>query len=306
MVVLLEQDQQEPKYAINGIAHSPANWDQIESKQEVAKTLQIIQSTARFDVYKCAELYDLAYPGYQGDQDYYLEKGKEGRVLYLGVGTGRIFAPLADKNPNAVGLDISPQMLSLLRQKNPSIRKDQVLEADALHADLGEDHFDSVIAPYSFLQCFDKEGIAKLLSNVRRMLKPGGKFHTDTFSPFLIPFRKKGLETSVRSVTKETRIAIYVAYNHIMQTMKELAVISKSNEPDRVLEMDMYYYFPHEVTDALREAGFEDAHVIGDYKDELFDATEHEIVAYEAKKPVRLNGRHKYNGSNGSISPSQR
>lgn len=286
MTLLFEKNQKKPIHVINGIAHSPANWDQIEGQQEVETTLKRIQSTPRFDVYKCAELYDLAYPGYQGDHDYYLEKGKEGRVLYLGVGTGRIFAPLAEMNPHAVGLDISPQMLSSLRQKNPSVREDQVLEADALSADLGEDQFDSVIAPYSFLQCFDKKDSAKLLANVWRMLKPGGKFHTDTFSPFLIPFRKKGLETSVRSVTKEMQITIYVIYNHNTQTMKEFAVISTSNEPDRVLEMDMHYHFPHEVTDALREAGFEGINVIGDFKDALFDSTEHEIVTYEAKKPV--------------------
>lgn len=297
MAFLLEKESGS-SFAISRIVHSPANWDQIENQQEVVHTLEAIQSATRFDVFKSAELYDLAYPGYEGDTDYYLEKGKSGRVLYLGVGTGRLFAPLARRNPNMVGLDVSSEMLELLRRKNPDLRRDQVLEADALSADLGENKFDSVIAPYSFLQYFDKADMAKLLANVRRALKPGGKFHTDSFSPFLIPFRKKGLETSIRSVGRDTRISIYVIYNHILQTMKELAVISKSSEPDRVLEMNMFYYFPHEVSEALKNAGFEESHVIGDYQDELFDPTEHEIVVYEAIKPSNLN---KANGRKGLV-----
>lgn len=293
-MVLSLENQSTSLLVGNRTTHSPANWDQIETQDEVTHTLEVIQSAIRFDVYKHPDLYNLAYPGYKGDNEYYIEKGKEGSVLYLGVGTGRLFVPLAHLNPNLVGLDISPEMLKLLRQNNPEIVENQILEADARTFDLGENTFDRVVAPYSFLQCFDEEDMLKLFRNVYRALKPEGTFHTDTFSPFLIPFRKKGLETSIRLVAESTRVAIYVTYNHVLQTMQELAFISKNNAPDQVLEMNMYYYFPHEVVDALRMAGFKETNVIGDYTNESFDSTEHEIVTYEARKSPKVNG-HKPN-----------
>jgi SAM-dependent methyltransferase len=307
MVNVLEQAQ-----ATENRIHSHPlknSWEQIERQDEVARVLERIQWATRFDVYKCASLYDVAYPGYEGDKDYYLEKGKEGDVLYLGVGTGRVFADLAKKNPRAVGLDISPEMLDLLIKKNPLIRKDQVLEADALTADLEENRFDTVVAPYSFLQCVgDNENVTQLLKNIRRWLKPGGKFHTDTFSPYLIPFTKKGLESSVRSIDDRVRIAIYVLYDHFQQKMKELALIEQQGEQDRVLEMNLHYFFPHEMTALFKNAGLEGPVITGGYKGESFDPTENEIIVYEAMKKAAAvtggNGVHRVNGNgNGHIHP---
>jgi len=257
MATRLESQIQAP-VSNSGISHSLKNsWEQIENQQEVARVLERIQWATKSDVYKCASLYDLAYPGYEGDKDYYLEKGKEGKVLYLGIGTGRIFAPLAEANPDAVGLDISPEMIDLLLRKNPLIAKKQVMQADALTADMGENQFDTIVAPYSFLQCFDDDDTARLLENIRKWLKPGGKFHTDTFSPYLIPFTKKGLESSVRSIEDRVKIAIYVLYDHFNQKMKELALIERDGEPDRVLEMNLHYYFPHELHAMMQKAGLE-------------------------------------------------
>ncbi|HIH22620.1 TPA: class I SAM-dependent methyltransferase [Candidatus Micrarchaeota archaeon] len=268
--------------AVSRIAHPPVDLRQIENQQQIAENLKNIQSAAMFNVFQCAEMYDLAYPGYEGDSDYYLEKGKAGDVLYLGVGTGRVFAPLARQNPKAVGVDSSSEMISLLWKKNPDING-QVLKADALSIDLGANKFDGVIAPYSFLQLFDKEDMGRLLTNVHKTLKLGGVFHTDTCSPFSFPFKKKGHEVSINAVSKGTRVAIYIIYDHIMQTMKELAVVSSGGE-DKVLEMNLFYYFPHELSESLTNAGFVEVRITGDYKDEIFDPSEHEVVVFEARK----------------------
>ncbi|MDD5750913.1 MAG: class I SAM-dependent methyltransferase [Candidatus Peribacteraceae bacterium] len=264
-------------------SHSPKGWEQIEDQEEVAHVLEKIRATTRFEVWHCAEQYEIAYPGYAGDKQYYLEKGKNGHVLYLGVGTGRIFGEMAKQNPDAVGLDSSQEMIDLLQRRHPHIREDQVLLADALDASLAENQFDTVVAPYSFLQVIEEEQLPQLLKNVRRWLKPKGRFSTDMFSSYLIPFRRKGLETSVRSVSADTRIAIYVLYDHAKQNMTEMALIDRNGD-EKILEMRLHYYFPHEVLGALRSAGFENVSLTGGYNGEPFDPSENEVLVFEAQK----------------------
>lgn len=266
--------------------HSLREWGQIEDPEEVQRVLDRIQATTHLDIYKCAELYELAYPGYEGDLDYYLEKGGDGRVLYLGVGAGRIFSHLAQVNPDAVGIDNSPQMLALLCRNHPHVQNGQIMLGDAVTEQFPESHFDSVIAPYSFLQVVGEGQLPQLLKNVRRSLKPGGQFHTDTFSPYLIPFQKPGLEASIRRIGADTRIAIFVLYDHLKQSMKEMALICRDGE-EKMTEMDLQYYFPRELIAAMEDAGFEDVRVSGGYQDESFNPVENEVLVYEARRAMR-------------------
>lgn len=296
MAIRLESQLQEPERR-DGVSHSlKHSWEQVYNQQEVACILERIQRAIQFDVYKCPHLYDLVYSGYQGDKDYYLEKGKEGKVLYLGMGTGRIFSSLSEKNPEAVGLDISHEMIDLFQKRNPLIVKEQIMQADALTANLDENQFDTIIAPYSFLQCFDDEDTTKLLGNIQKWLKPGGKFHTDTFSPYLIPFTKKGLESSVLPIDERVKIAIYVLYDHFSQKMKELALIEEEGKEDRVTEMSLHYYFPRELYAMMQKTGLDVLQIKGGYNGEPFDPTENEVIVYEARKSESSNGKHYGNG----------
>lgn len=286
------------KLAPTRINQSPSEWEQLEDAEEVRGVLERIQTATRFDVYKCAAQYEMAYPGYKGDADFYVEKGKTGRVLYLGVGTGRIFNKMTEANENIIGLDNSPEMLELLRRRNPRIRKDQALLADATETPISQNAFDTVVAPYSFLQVVEQDKLMQLLQNIRQWLKPNGRFYTDTFSPYLIPFRKKGLETTIQSINEDARTAIYIyiLYDHIAQKMKEMALINNDGD-ERVLEMNLSYYFPHEIIALMKEAGFAEPNIYGGYNGEEFDPSENEVIVYEAQKvplhepPYRGNGQ---------------
>lgn len=267
--------------------HSPADWDQVEDADEVRTILSQMSNAVRYDVYSAAALYDEAYPGYPGDADFYLEKGKQGNVLYLGVGTGRIFAALATRNPKAVGIDLSARMLDRLRQLHPRIGHHQLLEGDASAIELARNSFDTVIAPYSFLQVVDPTRLDALLRNIHRCLRPGGSFYTDTFSPYLIPFRKKGIEANIRRIGRDTQIAIYVLYDHLKQEMTEFAEVSRLGQAE-VLEMHLHYYFPHEIADAFNRSGLGTPDIYGGYENEDFDPAENEVLVYRGQKAVGL------------------
>ena len=63
--------------------HSPKEWDQIEDPEEVKLVLDRLRQATRFDVYSCAELYDLAYPGYRGDTGYYADRASRATPFTL-------------------------------------------------------------------------------------------------------------------------------------------------------------------------------------------------------------------------------
>lgn len=278
------------------VGQSPADWEQIEDQREVSQVLARLQNATRTAVYECPQLYELAYPGYPGDRDYYLSQTQAGRVLYLGVGTGRIFLPMAAQNPQASGVEYSPEMCRVLQSRQPQIA-DRLYECDAAETPVAAGSLDTVVAPYSFLQVAGRERMPELLARVHEWLKPGGRFLTDTFSPYAIPFRRPGLETSVRQIGAQTRVAIYVLYDHLAQRMRELALIEQQDEPARVLDMPLEYYFPREVVDALGRAGFDPIDVQGGFDGQPFDPVASDVVVYQAVKPhngqaASTNGAH--------------
>jgi len=283
----MELSLSERGYELAG--QSPSDWEQIEDGREVDRVLTRLQNTTRTAVYDCPELYELAYPGYPGDRDYYLEETQAGRVLYLGVGTGRIFLPMAAQNPQVYGVEYSPEMCRVLERRQPHVA-DRLLQCDAADAPVKPDSLDTVVAPYSFLQVIGRKSIPELLNRVHAWLKPGGRFLTDTFSPYAIPFRRPGLEASIRQIGAQTRIAIYILYDHVAQQMQELALIERDGEAARVLDMRLEYFFPRELVEAIQRAGFDPVRMQGGFDGRPFDPVGSDVVVYEAIKPPATNG----------------
>jgi SAM-dependent methyltransferase len=265
--------------------HYPlSNWEQIENPVQVEEIKKRLATLPRLNVYDAPELYDLAYPGFLGDEAFYRPLASQGKVLYLGAGTGRLFAPFAASNPNIIGLDYSRQMLDALLRRHRSIRDDQLVCANAMDKTaLPEASFDTIIAPYCFLEVVDRSGAKEILANVATWLKPGGQFVTDEFSPFLIPFRGHGLET-ISFPVGHYRVTIYITYNHLTQKLTESTVISNSTST-RVTDMDLHYLFPAELIDMMQGAGLDVLSVTGEYTPQPFNASTHDVVVYTCRRP---------------------
>lgn len=103
-----------------------------------------------------------------------------GRVLELGVGTGRIAIPLADAGMTVVGLDASRHMLSRLRGKAGSDLVDSHV-GDMSEA-LPPGPFDAVLATYNtFFNVVEERAQHQVLRLVSDALTPGGSFLVETF-----------------------------------------------------------------------------------------------------------------------------
>jgi ubiquinone/menaquinone biosynthesis C-methylase UbiE len=96
------------------------------------------------------------------------ELGDVGRpVLEIGVGTGRISAPLADRH-RIVGIDLSREMLRVLAGKRTGV---VAVEADAVRLPFGSATFGAVLACHVLHLVRDWRGA---VDEVGRVLAPGG------------------------------------------------------------------------------------------------------------------------------------
>ena len=256
-------------------------WEQLEFPHEIEQIVSQADCKIQGDIFRCAEMYNLAYPGYDGDRAFYLAKAKCGRVLYLGIGSGRIFADIARLNHAAVGIEKSSEMIDCFRLRHPGVIESQILLGDVLTADLGESLFDCVLGPYSFLQVLPNADVPVVLKKIKTALKVNGAFITDTFSPYLIPFRHSGPEVSTKSANPDFRISIYISYDHLKQEMREYAVFDDHGRKS-VTEMCLHYYFPRELEAMIQDAGFKSCSISGGYCGEAFNPATNDVIVFEA------------------------
>jgi len=99
-----------------------------------------------------------------------------GRVLEVGIGTGRIARPLLARGVNVAGADLSRKMMDrLLETLPPGVSRPPLVEADATRLPLAAGTFDAVTSVHVFhLIANWREALAE----TRRVLKPGGVFLT--------------------------------------------------------------------------------------------------------------------------------
>lgn len=136
-----------------------------------------------------ARFYDIIYHQVRDgvDNSFYLKKITDtwGKILEVGVGTGRLFTEALKSGADIYGIDISQPMLNVLITKlNPDQQKRVSLQNIIdFRFDTG---FDLIIAPFRvFMHLTDKDDQIRALNNVCRNLNPGGRFIFDLFVPDL-------------------------------------------------------------------------------------------------------------------------
>lgn len=105
-----------------------------------------------------------------------LEKSEAERVLDLGCGSGQLTRLIADnvKTEEIVGVDLTPEMIEKARAKLPETygQKVRFLISKGESLDLPTDYFDLATSAFTLRNV---EDISQVLSEMRRVVKPGGK-----------------------------------------------------------------------------------------------------------------------------------
>jgi SAM-dependent methyltransferase len=136
-----------------------------------------------------ARFYDTIYHNLRDsvDNDYFQNeiKNTSGKVLEIGVGTGRLFSYALNHQADIYGLDISESMLDVLHKKVPSDQHFRLSMQNMVDFTF-DFKFDLIIAPFRvIMHLLEKEDQIKAINNIYDHLNPDGRFIFDTFIPDL-------------------------------------------------------------------------------------------------------------------------
>nr|MBA3241745.1 class I SAM-dependent methyltransferase [Acidobacteriota bacterium] len=150
----------------------------------------------------CADVYDDWHDGLdEATVPALSELARGGRVLELGVGTGRVAIPLASAGVEVHGIDASPAMVEKMRAKPGGERVPASIGNFADVAAEGE--FSLVFVVFNtFFMLLTQEEQVRCFRNVAARLAPGGLFLLEAFVPDLSRYGE-GHPPKIVSVTNE-------------------------------------------------------------------------------------------------------
>ena len=133
-----------------------------------------------------AEPYDPWSASVVEDVGFYLEEARRsgGPVVELGVGTGRIALPLAADGFRVIGVDSSRGMLDVCARRAALAGVELDLRVGDLREPPVRERVPLVICPFrSLLHMDTDDDRRRVLASVQKLLRPGGRFVFDVFTP---------------------------------------------------------------------------------------------------------------------------
>lgn len=136
-----------------------------------------------------ARFYDLIYHQQRDgvDNEYFQNEIRQtkGKILELGVGTGRLFINALNQGADIYGIDISQSMIDVLSKKLKGEQRKRINLQNII--DFSFDFkFDLIIAPFRvIMHLLEKEKQIKAINNVFEHLNKNGRFIFDVFVPDL-------------------------------------------------------------------------------------------------------------------------
>jgi SAM-dependent methyltransferase len=203
-----------------------------------------------------ASVYDQMYP-LDGDTvqaiDFIGELAPPGgRILALGVGTGRIAVPLAELGYDVHGIEGSTAMLTKLKERDPGGKVTTHL-GDFTETTTGE-QFDVVtLVLNTFYVAITKEQQLSCLRNARGQLRGGGKLIIEAFDPAPYHDMKKP-EVSVRHLSERAIMLDTLTVDRSKQLMVATHTILSAGSPETKRHV-IRYAFPAEIDLLAQLAG---------------------------------------------------
>ncbi|MCK9422741.1 MAG: class I SAM-dependent methyltransferase [Bacteroidales bacterium] len=237
-----------------------------------------------------ARFYDLIYHQVRNnvDHDFFIDEitRTKGKVLEIGVGTGRFFTEALNRGADIYGLDISPFMIQVLLSKLSPVHQPRITLQNIVdfHYDF---QFDLIVAPFRvFMHILDKASQIKALNNVFRHLNTGGKFIIDLFIPDL----KQLIQGLDHQTDFEGEYEAGKKVRRIVSTrpdlIKQLINVTFRIEWDEAntvrcedWEIPMRFFFRYELEHLIERSDFKDYRIMGDYSgNELNEKSKEFIV----------------------------
>jgi ubiquinone/menaquinone biosynthesis C-methylase UbiE len=245
-----------------------------------------------------ALFYDHTVQAWPGELDFYrgfaetvIARG--GQILEIACGTGRITLPLAKIGAKITGLDLSPAMLQVARQKSAGLDQIRWVEASMRQFDLGE-QFDLILSPgHSFQFMLTAAEQLECLETLKRHLAPGGTLilHLDHQDPAWLREaggEKAGVFQPGAEITllDGRRFRSFYSWKYERATQTAIAdkyyeELSPGGEILHRIErgpLSLHCIFRTEMEHLLARAGFEVLALYGDFEPHPLQETSSEML----------------------------
>jgi SAM-dependent methyltransferase len=224
-----------------------------------------------------ADLYDHVVPYRERpDVEFFVDAAVEagGPVLEIGCGTGRVLIPTAGAGVDIVGLDLSPHMLAVCRQRlrleqEPVQSRVTLIQADMRRFDLAR-RFALITLPFRPFQHLITVGEQmSCLECIRRHLADDGRLILDLFNPSLDALagpdndeeRSEEPEFSMpdgRRVVRRHKVVARDRFTQVNRIELLYYVTHPDGRQERLVHgFAMRYLFRFEVEHLLARCGFE-------------------------------------------------
>ena len=183
--------------------------------------------------------------------------GDPPRALELAIGSGRIALPLSRAGVEMTGIDISDDMIGLLRAK-PGGDGIRIIKGD--FADVAVDEtFPLVYLAFNTLfALLDQDRQVECFVNTARALEPGGHFVLDAFVPDMTRFDRYQTRMAVESITSTQAHAYELSiHDPVAQRVVSHHVRRLDDGSTVVLPVTIRYAWPAEVDLMARVAGLD-------------------------------------------------
>jgi SAM-dependent methyltransferase len=233
-----------------------------------------------------AEFYDLEHEEFDEDLQLYRQMLREGPILEVGIGTGRIGIALAHLGLEIWGIDTSTQMLARARERARGMSNLHLVEADIRELDL-EQRFRAALFPLNTLWHLpDSNAQLLALSAIRRHLESGCLLIVDTSNPLMLADRGANGEVRVRSHPKrdaDAPIIFSAAWDDEAEQTLTLELWSVRTSPGGTTRrqqgrLSLRYLYRPELELVLRLAGFSVERVYGSYELEPYTTSSPRII----------------------------
>lgn len=218
------------------------------------------------------------------------------RILDLGVGAGRTVKGLRALSDDYVGVDYVQEMVDYCRKRYPEVRFER---GDARSMpQFADASFDLVVFSCNGICMVDHAGRLRILSEVRRLLAPGGHFVFSTSNrndPNAGRFRLPGFTPTAHPIKLAARTTRFVV-NSIASTVNRLRLKpTEVHASDYAILNDRshrfgtmnYFITLDKQLVQLRENGFAEAPRVFDELGRAVDGdTTHGTMTFLVRKPI--------------------